>query len=220
MKRSRIYITPYKGTRNSPNGTKNGADMLDKPMWTKLPRCMHSAELWILLFTTNYSSCCQCQLCWPDLWRKPGNSIRIGAPLQALLEDSNNRIHAFGKSQKKNLRSMPSHNPLLSDRTKDEDADADMDVAAVMEDSPQKNANIISTTTSASTVAHPDTSLSIVLHYQILDLVPVSDHKAADLLSHKSIPFQKKGWRNCRSKMKANLISPPSTNLNHWSNSI
>ena len=104
---------------------------------------MHSTELWILLFTTNYSSYLRCQLCWLDLWRKPENSIRIGAPLLALLEDSDNRIHAFGKSWKKNLRSTPSHNPRLSDRTKEEDADADVDVATVMEDSLQKNTSTV-----------------------------------------------------------------------------
>ena len=113
---------------------------------------------------------------------------------------------------------MPSHNPLLSDRTKDKDAD--VAVAMVVEDSLQKSANDILTITSVSTVAYLDTSLSIVPHCQILDLVPVSDHKAADLPSDKSIPFQKKGWRNCHSKMKANLISLPLTNSNHWSNSI
>jgi len=69
--------------------------------------------------------------------------IRIGTPSLALLEDSDNRIHAFGKSRKKNLRSMPSHNPLLSDRTKKEDADADVDVAVVVEDSLWKNASAI-----------------------------------------------------------------------------
>jgi len=53
MKQSRVYITPHKGTGNLANGTKNGADMLGKPMWTKLLKYMHSAELWILLFTTN-----------------------------------------------------------------------------------------------------------------------------------------------------------------------
>jgi len=194
--------------------------MLGKPMWTKLLKCMHSAELWILLFTTNYSNYLQCQLHWPDLLRKPENSIRIGALLLAPLEDSNDRIHTFRKSWKKNLRSMPSHDPLLSDRTKDEDMDVDAEEAVVMEDSLWKNASAASTTTSVSTVAYPDISLSIVLLYQILDLVPVFDHKAADLPSDKSIPFQKKGWRNCHSKTKANLILPPSTNLNYWSNSI
>jgi len=114
---------------------------------------------------------------------------------------------------------MPSHNPLLSDRTEDENADADVDVATVMEDSLWRNANAISTITFVSTVAYPDTSLSIVPHCQILNLVPVSDHKAADLLSDKSIPFQKKGWRNCHLKMKLKLISLPLINSNHWSNS-
>jgi len=146
--------------------------------------------------------------------------IRIGAPSLALLEDSDDRICAFRKSWKKNLRSMPSHNPLLLDRTEEEDADADMDVAAVMEDSLRKNTNTISTITSVSIVAYPDTSLSTVPHCQILDLVPVSDHKAADLPSNKSIPFQKKGWRNCHSKTKAKLISLLLINSNHWSNSI
>ena len=142
--------------------------------------------------------------------------IRIGAPSRALLEDSDDRIHAFGKSWKKNLRSMPSHDPLLSDRTEDEDAD----VAMVMENSLRKNANTVSTITSVSIVAHPDTSLSTVPHCQIHDQVPVLDHKVADLPSDKSIPFQKKGWRNCHSKTKVNLISLPLTNSNHWSSSI
>ena len=140
--------------------------------------------------------------------------------MQALLEDSDDRIHASGKSQKKNLRSMPSHNPLLLDRTEDKDVDADEDLVMVVEDSPQKNTNVVLTTTSVSIVAYPDTSLSIVPHYQILNLVPVSDHKAADLLSDKLIPFQKKGWRNCHLKRKAKLISLPLINSNHWSNSI
>jgi len=216
MKQSRIYITPHKGTGNSANGTKNGADMLGEPMWTKLPRCMHSAELWTLLFTTNYSSYRQCQLRWPDLWRKPENLIRIGAPLLALLEDSDDRICAFGRSQKKNLKSMPSHDPLLSDRTEDED----VDMAMVMEDSLRKNANTVSTTNFVSIVANLDISLSIVPNYPTTDLVPVSDHKAVDLLSDKLIPFQKKGWRNCHSKRKAKSISLPLINSNHWSNSI
>jgi len=82
-------------------------------------------------------------------------------------------------------------------------------MATVIEDSLRKNANAASTTTSVSTVAYPDISLSIVPPYQILNLVPVSDHKAMDLPSDKSIPFQKKEWRNCHSKMKANLISLP-----------
>jgi len=142
--------------------------------------------------------------------------IRIGTPLLALLEDSNNGIHTFGKSQKKNLRLMPSHNPLLSDRTEDKD----VDMAVVMEDSLRKNANAVLTITSVSIVAYPDTSLSTVLHCQIHDRVPVSDYKAADHLSDKSIPFQKKGWRNCHLKTKANLILLPLTNSNHWSNSI
>jgi len=115
---------------------------------------------------------------------------------------------------------MPSHNPLLSDRTEDEDMDVAVAVAVVMEDSLQKNASVVSTITSASTVAHPDTSLSTAPHCQIHDLVPVSNHKAADCLSDKSIPFQKKGWRNCHSKMKVNLILLPLTKSNHWSNSI
>jgi len=101
---------------------------------------------------------------------------------------------------------MPSHDPLLSDRTEDEDADMAMAMAVVVEDSLRKNANAASIITSVSIVAYPDTSLSTVPHCQIHNLVPVSDHKAADCLSNKSTPFQKKGWRNCRSKMKANLI--------------
>jgi len=115
---------------------------------------------------------------------------------------------------------MPSHDPLLSDRTKDEDVDVAVAVAMVVEDSLQKNANIILTTNFVSIVANLDISLSIVPNYPITDLVPVSDHKVADRPSDKSIPFQKKGWRNCYSKMKANLISLLLINLNHWSNSI
>jgi len=46
---------------------------------------------------------------------------------------------------------MPSHNPLLSDRTEDEDADMAVAVAMVVEDSPQKNASAVSTITSVST---------------------------------------------------------------------
>jgi len=115
---------------------------------------------------------------------------------------------------------MPSHDPLLLDRTEDENTDAAVAVAVVMEDSLQKNANTVSTITSVSTAAYPDTSLSTVLHCQIHNLVPVSNHKAADRPSDKSIPFQKKGWRNCHLKTKANLISLPLINSNHWSNSI
>jgi len=111
---------------------------------------------------------------------------------------------------------MPSHDPLLSDRTEDKD----VDVVVVVEDSLRKNTNAVSTITSVSIVAYPDISLSIVPHCQILDLVLVSDHKAADLPSNKSIPFQKKGWRNCHLKTKAKLISLPLINSNHWSNSI
>jgi len=77
--------------------------------------------------------------------------IEIGVPSLALLEDSNARIHAFGKSRKKNLRSMPSHNPLLSDRTEDENADVVTAEAVVVEDSPRKNVNAVSTITSVST---------------------------------------------------------------------
>jgi len=84
---------------------------------------------------------------------------------------------------------MPSHDPLLSDRTKDKDVDTAVAVAMVVEDSLWKNASTVSTITSVSTVAYLDISLSIVLHCQILDLVPVSDHKAADLPSDKLIPF-------------------------------
>jgi len=216
MKRSRIYITPHRETGNLANGIKNGADMLDEPMWMKQPRCMLSTELWILPFTTNYSSYHQCQLHWPGLWRKPENSIRIGAPLLALLEDSDDRIHTSRKSWKKNPRSMPSHDPLLSDRTKDKD----MDMAVVVEDSLQKNTNTMSTTNFVSIVANPDISLSIVPNYPITNLVPVSDHKAADCPSDKSIPFQKKEWRNCHLKKKVKLISLPLINSNYWSNSI
>jgi len=41
---------------------------------------------------------------------------------------------------------MPSHDPLLSDRTEDEDAD----VAVVKEDSLQRNVSAVSTITSVS----------------------------------------------------------------------
>jgi len=111
------------------------------------------------------------------------------------------------------------HNLLLLDRTEDEDADADTEEATVMEDSLQKNASATSTTTSVFTMAYLDISPSIVLLCQILNLVLAFDYKAADLLSNKLIPFQKKGWRNFHLKMKAKLILPPSTNLNHWSRS-
>ena len=97
---------------------------------------------------------------------------------------------------------MLSHNPLLSDRTKDKDVDAAKAVAVVEEDSLQKNANAISTIISVSIAVHPDILLPIVLPYPILNLVRISDHKVADRLSDKSIPFQKKGWRNCHLKMK------------------
>jgi len=140
--------------------------------------------------------------------------------LLALLEDSDDRIRTFGKSQKKNLRSMPSHDPLLLDRTEDKDADEAVAVAVVVEDSLRKNTNIVLTTNFVSIVANPDILLSIVPNYPITNLVPVSGHKAADCLSNKSIPFQKKGWRNCHLKMKANLISLPLINSNHWLNSI
>jgi len=46
---------------------------------------------------------------------------------------------------------MPSHDPLLSGRTEDEDADAAMAVVVVVEDSPQKNESAVSTITSVST---------------------------------------------------------------------
>ena len=154
--------------------------------------------------------------------------IEIGAPSLALLEDSNIRIHAFEKSWKKNPRSMPSHNPLLSDRTEDEDADEAVDedadeavaVAVVVENSPQKSANAVSTITFVSTAPYPGILLPIVPLYPTPDLVLISGHKVADRLSAKLIPFQKKEWRNCHSKMKAELISLPLTNSNHWSNSI
>jgi len=146
--------------------------------------------------------------------------IKIGAPSLALQEDSDDRIHTFGKSRKKNLRSMLFHDPLLSDRTGDKDADVAVAVAKVVEDLLRKNANTVSTINFVSIVANLDISLSIVPNYPITDLVPVSNHKAADLPSDKSIPFQKKGWRNCHSKTKAKLILLPSINSNHWSNSI
>jgi len=115
---------------------------------------------------------------------------------------------------------MPSHDPLLSDRTEDEDADAAVAVAMVVEDSLWKNTNAVSTITSVSIAAYLDTSLSIVPHCQIHNLVPVLDHKAVDRLSDKLTPFQKKRWRNCHLKRKAKLILLPLINSNHWSNSI
>jgi len=114
---------------------------------------------------------------------------------------------------------MPSHDPLLSDRTKDEDTDADAEEAMVVEDLLQNNANTASTTTFVSIAANPDTLQLIVPNYQITNLVPAFNHKVADPPSDKSIPFQKKGWRNCHLKTKANLISLLLTNLNHWSRS-
>jgi len=115
---------------------------------------------------------------------------------------------------------MPSHDPLLSDRTEDKDADVAVAAAVVEEDSLQKNASAISTITFVSIAVYPDILPPIVPPCPILNLVPISDHKAVDHLSDNLIPFQKKGWRNCHLKMKANLISLPLTNSNHWSNSI
>jgi len=114
---------------------------------------------------------------------------------------------------------MLSHDPLLSDRTKDEDTDADVEEAVVMEDSLRKNRNSISTINFVSIAANQDISLSIVPNCQIIDLVLAFDHKVADLPSDKSILFQKKGWKNFRLKKTARLILPPSTNSNHWSRS-
>jgi len=189
MKQSRTYITLHRGTGNLVNGTKNGVDMPEELMWTKRLKCMHSAEPWILLFTTNYSNYLQCQIHWLDLLRKPENSIRTGIPLLALPGVSEDRIHASEKPWKKNLRSMPSRDLLLSDRTKDKDVDADTEEAMVVEDSLQNNTSSTSTTTSVFTVAYLDILPSIVLLCQILDLVPAFDHKAADLPSDKLIPF-------------------------------
>ena len=187
MKQSRIYITLHRETGNLVNGTKNGANMPEEPMWMKLLKCMYSAELWILLSTTNYSKYLRCQIHWPDLLRKPENSIETGVPLLALLGASDNRTHIFKKSWKKNLRSTLYHNLLLLGRTKDENMDADV------ADSPQNNGNIASITNSASIVANPDISLSIVPNCQTTNLVPAFNHRTADLPSDKSIPFQKKG---------------------------
>jgi len=84
---------------------------------------------------------------------------------------------------------MPSYDPLLSDRTKDKDADIDTEEAMVVEDLLQKNANTVLTTNFVSIVANPDILLSIVLNCQTIDLVLAFDHKAADLLSNKLILF-------------------------------
>jgi len=46
---------------------------------------------------------------------------------------------------------MLSHDPLLSDRTKDKDTDMAVAVAVVVEDLPRKNASAVSTITSVST---------------------------------------------------------------------
>jgi len=181
--------------------------MLEEPTWMMLLKCMHSAELWILLSTTHYFKYLQCQICWPDLLRKPENSIRTGIPLLALLGASDNRTHTFGKSQKKNLRSMLYHNPLLLDRTKDKNEDMDAEEVADVADSPQNNESSASITTSASTVANQDILLSIVLNYQTTDLVPAFDHRTVDLPSDRLIPFQKKGWTNFHSKIKVELTS-------------
>jgi len=208
IKQSRIYITLHRETRNSVNGTKNGANMPEEPTWMMLLRCTHSKELWMPLFTTNYSKYPQCQIRWPDLLRKPENSIKTGILLLALLGVSDDRTYAFGKSWKKNLRSTLYYNLLLSDRTKDEDKDADMEEAMDEADLLWNNNNITLTTNSASTVANPDISLSIVLNCQTTNLVPAFNHRTVDLLSNRSIPFQKKGWTNFHSKMKAELTLP------------
>jgi len=194
--------------------------MPEEPTWMMLLRCMHSAELWILLSTTNYSKCLQCQIRWLDLLRKPENSIRTGIPLLALLGVLDDRTCAFRKSQKKNLRSTLYHNLLCLDRTKDEVEVADMEEVTDMADLPWNNENSTSITTSASTVANLDILPSIVLNCQTTDLVPAFDHRTADLLSDRLIPFQKKGWTNFYLKMKAELTSPLLTSLNHWSRSI
>jgi len=107
------------------------------------------------------------------------------------------------------------HNLLLSDRTEDKDENADMEEAADVAGSLWNNNNIALTTNSASTMANPDISLSIVLNCQTTDLVPAFDHRTADLPSDRSIPFQKKGWTNFHSKMKAELTLPLLIILNH-----
>jgi len=148
---------------------------------------MHSAEPWILLFTTNYSKYLQCQICWLDLLRKPENLIKTCVPLLDLQEVLDDRTHAFEKSQKKNLRSMLYHNPLLSDRTEDEDKGADVDVEEVtdVENSLRNNDNTTLTTNSVFTIANPDISLSIVPNCQTINLVLAFNHKVVDLPSGK-----------------------------------
>jgi len=220
MKRFRIYITLCRGTRNLVNGTKNGANMPEEPTWMMLLRCTHSAELWILLSTKNYSKCLRCQIYWLDLLRKPENSIRTGIPLLALLGVSDDRTHAFRKSWKKNLRSMLYHDLLYLDRTEDKVKVTDVEEVVDVADLPWNNENSASITTSASTVANLDISPSIVLNCQTTDLVPAFDHRTADLPSNRLIPFQKKGWTNFHSKTKVELTSPLLTSLNHWSRSI
>jgi len=92
----------------------------------------------------------------------------------------------------------------------DEDVKEATDVAG----SPQNNDNIALITNSASIVANPDISLSIVPNCQTTNLVPAFDHRIADLPFDRSIPFQKKGWINFHSKMKAELTLPPLIILN------
>jgi len=171
IKQSRIYITLHRETRNSVNGTKNGANMPEEPTWMMLLRCTHSKELWMPLFTTNYSKYPQCQIRWPDLLRKPENSIKTGILLLALLGVSDDRTYAFGKSWKKNLRSTLYYNLLLSDRTKDEDKDADMEEAVDEADLLWNNNNITFVT------IHPNFhSPSQHYHHHLLSHQPSSSN--------------------------------------------
>jgi len=106
------------------------------------------------------------------------------------------------------------HNLLLLDRTEDEDEDVDAEEIADVADLPWNNESSASITTSASTVANLDISLSIVPNCQTTNLVPTFNHRTVDLPSDKSIPFQKKGWTNFHLKMKVELTLPLLTILN------
>jgi len=108
---------------------------------------------------------------------------------------------------------MLCHDLLLSDRTEDEDVDAEE--AVVVADLPWNNESSTLTTNFAFTAANLDISLSIVPNCQTIDLVPVFNHRTVDLPSDRSIPFQKKGWTSFHLKTKVELTPPPLTSLNH-----
>ena len=80
------------------------------------------------------------------------------------------------------------------------------EVAAVaVEDYPQKKGNVALSLIFASTVRNQDTMPQNVLRHQI-DAPETPDIESLNWTAHRSarlIPFQKKEWRNFRSKMKA-----------------